>query len=225
MLDALERAGKDLQEKDPNLADKARDLVAQASDSVRLNQREFRHEIAYAVQDTEKALGHQLHLSPNARAEVDRLAGSAPGLENHQLLALMTKTAEIGDAKVVQDIRRTGAEIGRQLDQNTETIRSQVDVLENKARTAPPAPPLGPAPTERASTSAASDARAAGRQDHPDSSSRPNDQDQPQRQGASRYGTADPAVYARSVVDGVLAGIRGAAASNGPAPWDAAPQP
>ena len=57
-LDALERAAGNLREKDPSLADRVRDLVAQAADPVRFNQREFRHEIAYAVQDTEKALGH-----------------------------------------------------------------------------------------------------------------------------------------------------------------------
>ena len=225
MLDALERTAKNLQEKDPNLADKARDLVAQATDPVRLNQREFRHEIAYAVQDTEKALGHQLQLSPNARAEVDRLAGSAPSLENSQMLALMAKTSEIGDAKVVHDIRRTGGEIGRQLDQNTETIRSQVDVLENKARNADPAPELRPPPTEPASPAAAADAKPRGRHNQPKSSARANDQEQQERQTTSRYGTADPSVYARSVVDGVLAGLRGAGAPNGPAPWDATPEP
>ena len=225
MLEVLERAAKNLQEKDPNLADKARDLVAQAVDPVRLNQREFRHEIAYTVQDTEKALGHQLQLSPNARAEVDRLAGSAPGLENNQLLALMRKTSEIGDVKVVHDIRRTGGEIGRQLDQNTETMRSQIDVLATRAREADRAPELRPPPTEQPSPAAAAGTHAGGRQNQPKSSTRAEEQDQRQQPTTSRYGTADPSVYARTVVDGVLAGLRGAAAPSGSAPWEAAPQP
>jgi hypothetical protein len=224
-LDALERAAGNLREKDPSLADRVRDLVAQAADPVRFNQREFRHEIAYAVQDTEKALGHQLNLPPNARNEVDWLAGSAPGLENEQLTALLRKTVEIGDPKVVQEIRRTGAEIGRQADQNTETIRSQVDVLENKARSAPPAGELGPPPGEQNGAAATARADTTGRQSQTDNARSPEDQEQRRANPNFRYGTADPSVYAKSIVDGVIAGLRGAAAPAGSAPWDAAPQP
>ena len=224
-LDALDRAAKSVQEKDPALADKARDLVAQAADPVRFNQRDFRHEIAYAVQDSEKALGHQLNLSPSARNEVDRLAGSAPGLENEQMAALLRKTVEIGDPKVVQEIRRAGTEIGRQADQNTETIRSQVDVLENKARNSDPAPKIGPAPVEQSAPAATGEAQASGRQKQADNTSGVEDQEQRHQQATSRYGTADPAVYAKSIVDGVISGLRGASAPAGAAPWDAAPQP
>ena len=224
-VDALDNAVKAVHEKDPALAEKARDLVAQAADPVRFNQRDFRHEIAYAVQDSEKALGHQLNLSPPARNEVDRLAGSAPGLENEQMAALLRKTVEIGDPKVVQDIRRAGTEIGRQADQNTEIIRSQVDVLEHKARNSDPAPKIDPPPAERTAPGATAEAQANGRQKQADNTSRVEDQEQRPQQATSRYGTAEPAVYAKSIVDGVISGLRGAAAPAGAAPWDAAPQP
>ena len=225
VLDALNRTASELQERDPTLADKARDLVAQASDPLRLNQREFRHEIAYTLQDTEKALGHQLQMSSDARGQVDRLAGTAPGLENERLIALMQTTGKIGDQAVVQEVRRAGTEIGRQADQNTETIRSQIEVLEHKARNADPAPPLSPPSADQPSPSAAAGTPVGGRQNQTDNASRPTDPDQQPQQTASRYGTADSAVYAKTVIDGVLAGLRGAAAPAGAAPWDAQPQP
>ncbi len=225
-LDALERASKSLQEKDPALADRARALIAQSADSVRFNQREFRHEIAYAVQDTEKALGHQLNLSSSARSEVDRLAGSAPNLENDQMAALLRKTAEINDPKLVHDIRRTGGEIGRQVEQNTESIRSQIDALENTARSAPRADKLQPPPADQPPSAATTDAPSTARQRQADGPPQPEQQDQRQQQRtASRYGTADPSVYERNIIDGVISGIRGAFAPSGAAPWDAAPQP
>ena len=225
MLDVLNRTASEVQERDPSLADKARDLVAQASDPLRLNQREFRHEIACTLQDTEKALGHQLQMSSDARGQVDRMAGTVPGLENERLIALLQTTAKIGDQAIVQDIRRAGTEVGRQADQNTETIRSQIDVLEHKARNADPAPPLSPAPADQPSPSAAAGTPAGGRQNQADNASRPTDPDQQPQLTASRYGTADSAVYAKTVIDGVLAGLRGAAAPAGAAPWDAQPQP
>jgi hypothetical protein len=225
-LDALERASKSLQEKDPALADKALDLMAQGADPVRFNQRAFQHEIAYAVQDTEKALGHQLNLAPNARSAVDRLAGSAPNLENDQMAALLRRTVEMGDPNVVHEIRRTGAEIGRQVEQNTETIRSQIDALEHKARTAPPASELRPPPGEQPSAATTTETPPLSRQKQGDGPPQPEQQDQRQQQlGASRYGTADPSVYAKTIVDGVISGIRGAFAPSGAAPWDTAPQP
>jgi hypothetical protein len=223
-LDALERASNNLQEKDPALADRVRDLVAQAADPVRFNQRAFQHEIAYAVQDTEKALGHQLNLSPNVRSAVDRLAGSAPTLENDQMAALLRRTAEIGDPAVVQEIRRTGGEIGRQVEQNTDTIRSQIDALVAKAQSAERAPKLRPPPADQPPATAATS--APGQQKQADGPPQP-DQAEPgqQRSATSRYGTADPSVYAKTIADGVISGIRGALAPSGAAPWEAAPQP
>ena len=225
-LDALERASNNLREEDPALADRVRDLVAQAADPVRFNQRAFQHEIAYAVQDTEKALGHQLNLSPNARSVIDRLAGSAPTLENDQMAALLRTTAKIGDAKVVDEIRRTGAEIGRQVEQNTDTIRSQIDVLIAKAETAERAPDLRPPPPDQPSAAAAADASDPGRQKPADGQPQPEQAEAGQQQRATtRYGTADPSVYAKTIADGVISGIRSAFAPSGAAPWEAAPQP
>ena len=225
MLDALNRNLPELRERDPNVAQTIRAVIEQAADPLRANQREFRHDAAYAVQDTEKALGHQLQLSANGRTEVDRLAGSAPGLENDRLLALLRSTVEIGDANVVHDIRHRGAEIGRQADQNTETIRSQIDVLENQARKAPRAQPPSSAPVEQPSPPGPADATADGDQKQAGSAPRTTDQGRRQQQTGSRYGTADPAVYQQGIIDGVISGIRGALAPSGPAPWDAAAQP
>ena len=124
------------------------DIVRQGSDPARHNDPMFRHQLAYTVQDTEKALRAPLSMSAELRIEMVDRAGSAPGLENERMQALMRSTTNIGDRNLVRDIRLAGAEIGSNVDQETEppTI-SNIESLENRARLAPRAPE-GPASSE-----------------------------------------------------------------------------
>ena len=134
VADRLREAAASLSGTDRAFAQHVDQLARQASDQVRLNQRSFQHDLAYAVQDIEKARRLQLTLSDQARAEATKLATSAPGLENDRMQALLRSTAAIDDRSLVNEIRRTGTSIGQQADQNTSDIRERIEVLKNKVR-------------------------------------------------------------------------------------------
>ena len=118
------------------LGTRIRELEKDAQDPVRFNQKSVQHDVAYAVQDFEKATGKQLDLAPAQRAEVTKLAGSAPGLENERMLALMSSTARFDDNALVGQIRRFAAEVGRKSDQNAGEIQSRAENYENRVRQA-----------------------------------------------------------------------------------------
>jgi hypothetical protein len=147
-LNALNSARRDLQTKDPDLAKQIGKLLSDAREADKLNDKAFRHEIAYAVRDAEKTLGHQLPLSATTRAEIERLANSAPGLENERMAQLLTATVTLIDKTMLTRLRTTAAEIGRQADQDTPSIRQQLDQLERDIREAKhtKAPEKTPAP-------------------------------------------------------------------------------
>ena len=139
ILNRLQQSRQIIADYSKPLADKIDDLLKQAGDPLRLNQRSFHHEVAYTFQDIEKK-SSAITISTEARTQLDRLTGSAPGLESERMLALMRATTGINDDAVVRDIRRAGAEIGRQANQDTPEIREQIDVLENRARLGQRAP-------------------------------------------------------------------------------------
>jgi hypothetical protein len=239
MLDAMNRYASTINERDPALANHITSLRQDAADSIRGNQRELHHLVAYAAQDAEKVLGHQLPLSESTRADMQRLAGSAPGLENPRMLDLLQSTAKIADKDTVHEIRRTGTEVGRQADQNTDAIRGQAEHLEHRVRQAEaaPKPPSSPnvppsdqpTPSQAAASSGTAEtpkqtqAETAGRPSTPSGSP---DRAQPQAQAQGGYGRADQVVYQRSALDSVLDVVRaGVSAVTSPAPWEAQPQP
>jgi hypothetical protein len=115
---------------------KIQELVKDALEPVRFNQRQVQHEVAYAAQDFEKATGRQLDLTPAQRSEITRFAGSAPGLENERMIALLHTTSKIDDHNVVQEIRRFAAAVGQQSNQNTAVILSRTENYENRVRQA-----------------------------------------------------------------------------------------
>ncbi|MGH7122042.1 MAG: hypothetical protein ACREFP_24125 [Acetobacteraceae bacterium] len=135
VLDKLRRGAPDLKEIDNALAQRIEALVREGADQLCFNQRSFQHEVAYTFQDMERKTA-TISLTPEARAEVIRLAGSAPGLENARMLNLMHSTSIIEDRALVRDVRRTGAEIGQQADQNSRDTLSRIEVLENRVRLA-----------------------------------------------------------------------------------------
>lgn len=247
MLEAMSRYASTIKERDPTLAEHIASLRSEANDSIRGNQRELHHLVAYATQDAEKVLGHQLPLSGNTRSEMQRLAGSAPGLENERMLGLLQSTATIADPKLVQALRSDAAEIGRRADQQTPDIQGRLDQLENRVRQADRSQPLNPssptteqgeAPgkmeTSQSQTAAANanaaDARPRTRATADQKEAEPDrrlpNPGQPQPPPQAGYGQANPAVYQRSALDSILDTLRaGVTAALSPAPWEAQPEP
>lgn len=128
-IDQLPDSAKDL-------GRKIRDLDNGARDPVRFNQKSVQHDIAYTAQDFEKVVGRQLDLDREQRAVSTRLAGSAPGLENDRMIALLRSTGQFDDNALVGQIRRFAAEIGQKTNQTTPGIQSRVENYENRVRQA-----------------------------------------------------------------------------------------
>ena len=77
--------------------------------------------------------------------------------------ALVGRTAEIGDAGLVRDVRRAATIIGGLAEQDSPGIRSNVEALEKRVREAPPAPASRPDdPRPAASPASAADAATTG---------------------------------------------------------------
>jgi hypothetical protein len=241
MLEAANRFMPEIRQRDPKLADALITLLNDQADPLRANQTEFRHTAAQAVENAEKVLGHQLPLSEGARSDMVRLAGSAPGLENERMIALLQSTPTINNSELVRDIRITGEEVGRQSDQNTDHIRDRLDHLEHAVRQADRAPPLAPAPeapkadaaapnnarTDRpASADATPEGQPGARQDRPSQKGQDETirtQEEARTQAAAQQANVhmrQPTVLDH--INGVVRNVTGGGAS---APWDSAPQP
>ena len=205
LLDALSRAAPKLEREHADLAQRAEAIVRQAVEPGRATQPQFRHDIAYLVQDIERSAIGPLPLTVATRNEVTRLAGSAPGLENERMLALMRSTASIEDRGLVRDIRRAGAEIGRETNQNTPNVRSQIESLENRVR-------LTARPVE-----AVPDAQPGG--PHARIASGATPPGQPDTAGAVPPRSATQRQPSRGALDTILTGLRGPSQATG-APWD-----
>jgi hypothetical protein len=139
LLDRLERLAPAIA--DPVLARTLQGLSQRGVDPDQRAQPGFRHDVAYALQDVERSLGRQ-QLPPALCAEITQLAGTAVGLTNERMQALMAATATIQERALVTDIRETGKGIGRRIDQSGPETESRIDMLENRARLTPrPADP------------------------------------------------------------------------------------
>jgi hypothetical protein len=153
LLDRMERLAPMMASDDPIFARRLQNLSQRGADPDQRAQPGFRYEVAYALQDLEKTPLGRLELPPAIRNEMTQLVGSAVGLTNERMQALMGSTGSIQDRSLVEDIRNLGREIGRRVDQDIPEIDSRVDALESRARlTARPAegtnanirPPNGP---------------------------------------------------------------------------------
>ena len=160
----LSAATPALAERDAMLAEGVQKLAAKSADAGTVGQPQHRTLVAYALQDMEKSLGaNRFELSPELRAEMTAFAATAPGLQNKQMEALVGRTAEIGDAGLVRDVRRAATIIGGMAEQDSPGIRSNVDALEKRVREAPPAPASRPDdPRPAASPAPAADAATTG---------------------------------------------------------------
>ena len=217
LLDTLALSYGQVSQIDRPTAQAIQDVVRQGSDPARHNDPTFRHQLAYTVQDAEKELRAPLAMSAELRIEMVDRAGSAPGLENERMQALMQSTANIGDRNLVRDIRLAGAEIGSNADQSRPPTISNIESLENRARLAPRAPE-GPTssetPTRQERASAAATASDADRTRPTNETNQQQPPQQPQPASVTIHRTA---------VDVLLDGMRGAVEGlrgTGSPPWE-----
>jgi hypothetical protein len=121
----------------------------------------IRHSIAAALQDTEKALRERIPLSAEMRTEMTALVGTAPGLTNGRVQALLQSTGQIADRQLVQELRRFAVDVGQQPKQDTPIVTSAIESWENRVRLAPRADLTPGGPTPAASTASAAQDRSA----------------------------------------------------------------
>jgi len=222
IMERLQRGLSDIRDVDKGLAQTVDNLLQQGADPLRVNQRSFQHEVAYALQDVERSRVGTISMSPEARTEATRLAGSAAGLENDRMLALMRATPGIEDRAVIRDIRRAATEIGRQADQSTAPIRSQIDVLENRVRLAQRPAEAGPEPAAQSAGPRSATPSETRPQDRQTPGERADDSAREQAQQARAGGRQQ--LFRPGALDVVLRGMRPGDQGNG-APWDPNPTP
>ncbi len=143
LLDRMDRLRGLVASADSGLAKTMQTLSQRGADADQRSQPGFRTAVAYALQDLENFHVGRLDLpTPQLRAEMTQLAGSAVGLENERLQALMRATGAMQDRALIREIRVLGTDIGRRTDQKTPDVESRIDVIENKLRlTGRPAEP------------------------------------------------------------------------------------
>jgi hypothetical protein len=212
LLEHLERAQPFIADLDRNLAQTIQTLALQGADPERRIEPAFRHRVAYAVQDLGKSAVWPMAMAPELRSEMTRLAATAPGLENERMRALMRVTASLEDTPLIRDLREIGAEIGRQTDQNTPSIQSSIEALENRVRLSlrPAEPQSDPRHAASERPHGANVARATN----------PSTHDNPASQRSPAFGQS----YPRGTLDTIFRGMRPKAGGPG-APWDPAPTP
>ena len=214
----LQEAAASLPSQHGRLSQDALRAADGAADAARSNQRSFQHELAYVVQDVERARGMPLNLSDQARTEITRLANSAPGLENERLLELLRSTSKLADQKLVDDIRRAGIEIGQSTDQSAPVIRSKIETLESRSR-------VGARTWEDAVSAPPSE---AGQPDRREAPPRGDAAATDANGGAASEKPATTQIVIQdkggSVLNGLLRSMRQSGPSNIP-PWDAGAQP
>jgi hypothetical protein len=212
LLEHLQRSQPLIANIDRNLGQTIQTLAQQGADPERRAQPGFRHQVAYTLQDLEKYPIWPIPITPEFRSEMTRLAAAAPGLENERMLALMRATAVLEDKRLINDIRRTGTDIGVRAGQNAPDIESQIEVLENRVRLSQrrPEPPAADQHSGHSRPAPAAD--AASTSHRVDTAP-----DNPALQRGATAGQ-QPA-HARGPLDTILSGMRGR--DQGPeAPWD-----
>lgn len=106
-----------------------------ASAPGQLQQQSFRTEVAYALQDLERAIGKPLLPIGPLATEMNQVATAMPGLEVVRMRDLLIDTPKITDQALVNDVRQTAQTIVRLgQHQQTSDVEGLVDVLYNRLR-------------------------------------------------------------------------------------------
>ena len=134
LVDRMKRLQPGIARIDSGTAAGIRRIVQQAEQPGRIEDPAFRTQVAYLLQDVEKAHGPMRSVHSGFREEMARLAATSPGLQNEQMQALVRATASIDDRGLVRDIRRGAAEIAKEGSQASPDTQSRIDVFENRVR-------------------------------------------------------------------------------------------
>ena len=166
-VERLRDALPKVQEVNPAYGNSLSNFLQRIDDPVRLNQAEVQHRIAYAVRDVAQLTGSFGQFDDTSAKLISSLSISAPGLRNESVAKLLVEATSSSDGSLRNDIRRTAIEVGRQTDQATPQIESQVEVLENRVRlsqgSAVSQPPSQPVQGPAASTPASPGLDASGK--------------------------------------------------------------
>ena len=137
LLERLTRAAATIAAKDPDLSRTIDQLAQVSARPDKADNLTFRTQTAYALQDFEKLAGPISTVPPALREEMTRLAATAPNLQNERLQDLVRQTPNLGDRRVIADIRELALNTaGQGGDQNRQEVREKVEALENRARLA-----------------------------------------------------------------------------------------
>lgn len=137
LLQTMDQAALTLGASDGGLRARVGALNLAASAPGQLQQQSFRTEVAYALQDLERASGKPLLPAGPLATEMHQLATNMPGLGVVGMRDLLADTPKISEQALVHDIRQTAQTIARLgPNQQTPDVQGLVDVLDNRFRMA-----------------------------------------------------------------------------------------
>ena len=137
LVTRLGRGAATISAQDPNLSRTIGQLTVTAERPENLDDPRFRTRVSYALQDMEKLAGPISSTPPALRQETDKLAATAPGLQNDRLRELVAGTKSLSDSGLIRDIRETAFEVSRPgRDQAGREVQDRVEALENRVRLA-----------------------------------------------------------------------------------------
>jgi hypothetical protein len=224
LLDRMERAVPLIRQLDPALGRAIERLVQQGSDPESRGQQGFRHEVAYRLQDLEKTPIGRIEITPGLRTEMTQLVGSAPGLENPRMLALLGSTGALQDRVLIKEIRAAGGEIGREADQGNPERISRIENLENRVR-------LSQRPAETLENTSAKSEQGPPSVEHQPpqatttAQARPADGGSANGQTQQAAGQPQQVLAAQTPLDTIFSRMRHGGSKEEGAPWDPAPTP
>jgi hypothetical protein len=162
LLQALQQEAAALGASEGGLRARIGALNLAASAPGQLQQQSFRTEVAYALQDLERAIGKPFLPAGPLATEMNQLATTMHGLGVGRMRDILVDTPKIADQALVNDIRQTAQSIVR-LGQHQQTpdVEGLVDVLYNRLRLSSAPQVNGAAPVGTiAQTGAAAQAQA-----------------------------------------------------------------
>lgn len=137
LLQAMQQEAAALGANEGGLRARIGALKLAASAPGQLQQQSFRTEVAYTLQDLERAIGKPLLPAGALATEMQQLATTMRGLEFGPMRTLLEQTPTIQDPGLVNDIRQTAQTVVRLgSNQQTPDVEGLVDVLYNRFRMA-----------------------------------------------------------------------------------------
>lgn len=130
----LDQGAAAVSSRDPDLSRTIGQLAASVDRAGATDDPRFRTRVAYAFQDIEKLAGPISSTPPVLRQEMEKLAATAPGLQNERLRDLVGGTKALADPELVRDIRQAATEVGRRPEQIGRDVQERVEALEARVR-------------------------------------------------------------------------------------------